>query len=77
MIPQHPRDVPMENHLMRRLSDKILIAFRSACDQADIEVAWELLNAIEFVMMQQPDLPAGETANGRPDISSPSAGTAR
>jgi hypothetical protein len=31
----------------RRLSDKILIAFHQACDQADFEVAERLLNILE------------------------------
>jgi hypothetical protein len=31
----------------RRLSDKILIAFHQACDQADFEVAGRLLNILE------------------------------
>jgi hypothetical protein len=31
----------------RRLSDKILIAFHQACDQADFEVAGRLLNVLE------------------------------
>jgi hypothetical protein len=33
----------------RRLSDKILIAFHQACDQADFEVAERLLKALETV----------------------------
>jgi hypothetical protein len=31
----------------RRLSDKILIAFHQACDQADFDVAEPLLNILE------------------------------
>jgi hypothetical protein len=46
-------------HGKRRLSDTILIAFHQACDQPDIEVAWELLNVLEFMAMRQPKLPAG------------------
>jgi hypothetical protein len=41
----------------RRLSDKIMIAFHHACDQQDIEVAWELLNVLEFMAMRAPHLP--------------------
>jgi hypothetical protein len=33
----------------RRLSDKILIAFHQACDQADFEVAEPLLKVLETV----------------------------
>jgi hypothetical protein len=43
----------------RRLSDKILVAFHHACDQPDIEVAWELLNVLEFMTMRQAKLPTG------------------
>ena len=34
----------------RRLSDKILIAFHQACDQADFEVAERLLKVVETVL---------------------------
>jgi hypothetical protein len=43
----------------RRLSDKILIAFHQACDQADVDVATELLNMLEFMIKRTPALPAG------------------
>lgn len=43
----------------RRLSDKILIAFHHACDERDIEVAWELLNALEFMTLRRSVLPTG------------------
>ena len=33
----------------RRLSDKILIAFHQACDQADLEVAEQLLRVLDTV----------------------------
>jgi hypothetical protein len=35
---------------MRRLSDKILIAFHQACDQRDLEVAERLLAVLETVI---------------------------
>jgi hypothetical protein len=35
---------------MRRLSDKILIAFHQACDQHDFEVADELLRVLEMML---------------------------
>jgi hypothetical protein len=41
------------------LSDKILIAFHHACDQQDIEVAWEMLNVLEFMAMRMPNFPVG------------------
>jgi hypothetical protein len=59
MTAQEPEDAQKGKHSKRRLTDTILVAFHSACDQADIEVAWELLNALEFMMMRQPNLPAG------------------
>jgi hypothetical protein len=40
-----------------RLSDKILLAFHHACDQQDIEVAWEMLNVLDFMAMRMPHLP--------------------
>jgi hypothetical protein len=43
----------------RRLSDKILLLFHQACDQQDIEVAWELLNVLDFMAMRAPHLPIG------------------
>jgi hypothetical protein len=38
----------------RRLSDKILIAFHHACDQADFEVAEQLLHVLEMMMTRRP-----------------------
>ena len=38
----------------RRLSDKILIAFHSACDQADCEVAEQLLHVLEMMLTRRP-----------------------
>jgi hypothetical protein len=38
----------------RRLTDKILIAFHQACDQADIEVAEKLLNTLELLVRRPP-----------------------
>jgi hypothetical protein len=37
----------------RRLSDKILIAFHQACDQADLEVAERLLSILEAMTTPQ------------------------
>jgi hypothetical protein len=42
----------------RRLPDKILVAFHSACDQGDFEVAEGLLQILELMLTRRP-LPAG------------------
>ncbi len=38
----------------RRLSDKVLIAFHQACDQADFEVADRLLQVLEMMLIRRP-----------------------
>jgi hypothetical protein len=43
----------------RRLSDKILIAFHHACDQADYEVAEQLLQVLEMMVTRRPLSPDG------------------
>ena len=43
----------------RRLSDKILIAFHHACDQADFEVAEQLLSVLEMMLTRRPLTPDG------------------
>jgi hypothetical protein len=43
----------------RRLSDKILIAFHHACDQADYEVAEQLLHVLEMMLNRRPLSPDG------------------
>jgi hypothetical protein len=43
----------------RRLSDKILIAFHHACDQADFEVAEQLLHVLEMMLTRRPLSPDG------------------
>jgi len=43
----------------RRLSDKILIAFHHACDQADFEVAQQLLQVLEMMLTRRPQAPDG------------------
>jgi hypothetical protein len=48
-----------EPRYTRRLSDKILVAFHHACDQQDIEVAWEMLNVLGFMAMRMPNFPIG------------------
>jgi hypothetical protein len=39
---------------IRRLSDKILVAFHHACDQGEIETAGHLLSVLEFAMKRTP-----------------------
>ena len=41
---------PATPRYSRRLSDKILIAFHQACDQADFEVAERLLKVLESMI---------------------------
>jgi hypothetical protein len=41
----------------RRLSDKILIAFHHACDQADFEVAEQLIRILEMMLTRRPVAP--------------------
>jgi hypothetical protein len=53
---------------MRRLSDKILVAFHHACDQADIEVAMRLLNVLEFMLKRQHHFPVGENRRGQESL---------
>jgi hypothetical protein len=65
MTAQNPEGAPGGKHPKRRLSDTILVAFHSACDQADIEVAWELLNTLEFMTMRHPNLPGGTERRAR------------
>src|SRR5438132_158739 len=58
-------DVPRETthaaapRYSRRLSDKILIAFHHACDQADFEVAEQLLQVLEMMLTRRPLSPDG------------------
>jgi hypothetical protein len=43
----------------RRLSDKILIAFHQACDQADYDIAEQLLHILETMLKRRPSVPDG------------------
>jgi hypothetical protein len=43
----------------RRLSDKILIAFHHACDQADYDIAEQLLQVIENLLTRRPVIADG------------------
>jgi hypothetical protein len=52
----------------RRLSDKILIAFHHACDQANIEVAAELLDVLEFMIKRPVSLPDGRDRRAKDSL---------
>ncbi len=52
------RDTAAVPRQTRRLPDKILVAFHSACDQADFEVAESLLQILELMLTRRP-LPPG------------------
>jgi hypothetical protein len=56
---QQPVAVPRYS---RRLSDKILIAFRAACEQREIEVATQLLKVLEM-MFERPREPGDRRRN--------------
>jgi hypothetical protein len=45
---------------LRRLSDKVVVAFHFACDQGELEVAWRLLQILETVIRRPPP-------NGQPE----------
>jgi hypothetical protein len=47
------RDAATAPRYSRRLSDKILIAFHHACDQADYEVAEQLLHVLEMMIRRR------------------------
>ena len=51
----------------RRLSDKILVAFHHACDQADYEIAEQLLRILEDMLTRRTVPP---DANRRKSIES-------
>jgi hypothetical protein len=51
----------------RRLSDKILISFHQACDQADFEIAELLLQCLELLIKRRPATP---DANRRRNMES-------
>jgi hypothetical protein len=51
---------------LRRLSDKIVVAFHFACDQGELEVAWRLLHILETVIRRPPPAGAPERRNQFP-----------
>ena len=66
-IEDQPRDTASAPRYSRRLSDKILIAFHQACDQADFEVAEQLLHILEQMLKRRP---TGTDANRRRSMES-------
>ncbi len=53
---------------MRRLSDKILIAFHHACDDADFEIAGQLLQTLEVLIMRRPLTPDSSRRRGMENL---------
>jgi hypothetical protein len=53
-MPDEPSEVTRLAHGHRRLSDKILSVFHQACDQADFEVAEQLLHILEMLRTRPP-----------------------
>jgi hypothetical protein len=53
---------------MRRLSDKILIAFHQACDQHDFEVAERMLPVLEMVISGRWHQPAAPDRRGKESL---------
>jgi hypothetical protein len=58
-MPDEPSGATRLAHGCRRLSDKILSAFNQACDQADFEVAEQLLHILEMLRTRSPPTPDG------------------
>ena len=56
-----------QRHTRRRLSDKILIAFHQACDQADLEVAERLVSILD-TMTGTMRLPRAQRGSERPRV---------
>ncbi|PZP46894.1 MAG: hypothetical protein DI601_05235 [Azospirillum brasilense] len=57
-----PRPVMMRHS--RRLSDKLLLAFHQACDQGDVEIAWELLRITEKALLKSGQYSGPERRKG-------------
>ncbi len=52
-VPGDPRNAPSPRH-SRRLFDKILVAFHHSCDDADLEIAEQLLRLLETMTTRRP-----------------------
>jgi hypothetical protein len=57
--PDEPSGVTHRGRRGRRLSDDVLSAFHHACDQADFEVAEQLLHILEMLRTRSPPTPDG------------------
>ena len=64
-----PPDTPdPEPRYTRRLSDKILIAFHHACDQADVEVAGHLLGVLGFMIERTANRQGGQERRAKESL---------
>jgi hypothetical protein len=54
---QHPASTSDQERYSRRLSDKLQVAFDHACDEGELEVASELLETLEIVLLRTPPKP--------------------
>lgn len=61
-LDKSPRPVMMRHS--RRLSDKLLLAFHQACDQGDVEIAWELLRITEKALLKSGQYSGPERRKG-------------
>jgi hypothetical protein len=64
-LPDDTMTATMPRRYKRRLSDRILIAFHQACDQADFEVAEGLLEVLENMITGRRLPPAGRETEAR------------
>jgi hypothetical protein len=55
---------------MRRLSDKIRLAFHAACDEGEVEIAQRLLVQLEQ-LIERPVLPTGVERRRPEDLAAP------
>jgi hypothetical protein len=62
------RDQAKRPYRRRRLSDMVLVAFHGACDQADVEIAWALLNLLELMAMRSPAVRAVEDRRAKESL---------
>ena len=54
---RRPPTYDSNNPRMRRLSDKILLAFHQSCDHGDFEVAEQLVRVVEMMLARRPIVP--------------------
>jgi hypothetical protein len=63
-----PDTAAPEPRSVRRLSDKILVAFHHACDQGDIEAAGQLVGVLDFMSRRTPNLPTGRDRRAKESL---------